>query len=349
MTFQTLIFRMVVVAALTALALYGSAYADYSDREDVRAYVAELHREHGFDEAQLLALFSSASRKESIREAMSRPAEKTLKWHEYRQIFLQEPRISQGLEFWAANAAELERARQKYGVPPEYVVAILGVETRYGRTVGNYRVLDALATLAFDYPAAAGSSRADFFRRELTEFLLLAREEGKDPLELKGSYAGAMGYGQFIPSSYRAYAVDFDGDGHRDIWQSETDAIGSVANYFNVHGWRAGEQTVVPVAPGSQARIAEIDALANSSLEPETAVATLAELGLQVGDLDPDMQVALFRMELTDGAEYWVGLQNFYVITRYNRSRLYSLAVHQLAQMILTEHNVQLAAAQTAE
>jgi membrane-bound lytic murein transglycosylase B len=341
--------RALVVLSLTALTLYGSAFADYSSREDVRAYIAQLNRDHGFDEAELLALFAHAQRKDSIREAMSRPAEKTLKWHEYRQIFLKEPRISQGLAFWAANATELERARQQFGVPPEYVVAIIGVETRYGRITGSYRVVDALATLAFDYPAEAGKSRADFFRRELTEFLLLAREEGKDPLDLKGSYAGAMGYGQFIPSSYRAYAIDFDGDGLRDIWGSEADAIGSVANYFSEHGWRPEEQTVVLTRPGAQARMAEIDALANGSLEPEQTIAELAQLGLQVGDLDPAAPAALFRMELADGSEYWLGLQNFYVITRYNRSRLYSLAVHQLAQQIRAEHDMQLAAVQTVQ
>jgi len=348
MTFRITIFRLAVFMLLTALLMYGSAFADYTDREDVRAYIAGLSAEHGFDQQELMTLFAHAQRKDSIREAMSRPAEKTLKWHEYRKIFLQEPRISQGLEFWDANAAELERAQLQFGVPPEYVVAIIGVETRYGRITGSYRVLDALATLAFDYPAAAGRSRADFFQRELTEFLLLAREEGKDPLDLKGSYAGAMGYGQFIPSSYRAYAVDFDGDGLRDIWGSEADAIGSVANYFSRHGWQQGEATVVLADLAAAARMPEINQLANSTLKPETTVKGLTALGLQVNDLDPDTEAALFRMELEDGAEYWLGLQNFYVITRYNRSRLYSLAVHQLAQMIREQRHGLVAAADGA-
>jgi membrane-bound lytic murein transglycosylase B len=348
MNLRTLLFRSLIVLGLTATTLYGSAYADYTMREDVRDYITELARDHAFDEAELLDLFSEAERKESIRKAMSRPAEKTLKWYEYRQIFVKEPRISQGLVFWEDNAATLARAEAEFGVPPEYVVAIIGVETRYGRIVGSFRVVDALATLAFDYPTDTGRSRADFFRRELTEFLLLAREENKDPLSLNGSYAGAMGYGQFIPSSFRAYAVDFDGDGLRDIWTNETDAIGSVANYFSVHGWQPGQPTVELAALSPEADLASLDALANSTLEPEQSVASLAALGLGLGDLDPQQSAALFRMALENDVEYWVGLQNFYVITRYNRSRLYSLAVHQLAQLILAGRESALQQAQPA-
>jgi membrane-bound lytic murein transglycosylase B len=329
MPLGTLAFRVAVVFGLTAVGLYGSVFADYTAREDVRAYIHELVAEHGFSEQELLTLFASAERKESIRRAMARPAEKRLKWHEYRAIFLQEPRIRQGLEFWNANAERLTRAESDFGVPPEYVVAIIGVETKYGRVVGSYRVVDALMTLAFDYPEEAGRSRADFFRAELTQFLLLAREEGKDPLSLKGSYAGAMGYGQFIPSSYRAYAVDFDADGLRDIWGNEADAIGSVANYFSRHGWRAGEPTVLRVEVDGP-----VAALANESLELNHTVGELRALGLVVDDVDDSAAAALFRMDQEDHAEYWLGLNNFYVITRYNRSRLYALAVHQLAEAI---------------
>lgn len=330
-------FRLLVMLGLTATTLYGSAFADYTMREDVRAYITQVAAEHDFDEAELMALFSKAERKESIRKAMSRPAEKTLEWHEYRQIFLKEPRISQGLEFWAANAETLQRAEQEYGVPPEYIVAIIGVETRYGRITGSFRVIDALATLSFDYPSEAGRSRADFFRRELTQFLLLAREEGKDPLSLKGSYAGAMGYGQFIPSSFRAYAVDFDGDGLRDIWHNETDAIGSVANYFAEHGWTADAPVTVLATLSADADQEQLQALANTTLEPGFTVAELSALGLDAGATDPESKTALFRMMLEDGDQYWLGLDNFYVITRYNRSRLYSLAVHQLAGLIRAE------------
>jgi membrane-bound lytic murein transglycosylase B len=334
MTLQKFAFRFAVVIAMTAVTLYGSAFADYTAREDVRQYIAELVDQHDFDSAELLELFARAERKESIRRAMSRPAEKMLKWHEYRQIFVKEPRISQGFDFWVANEATLARAEAEFGVPPEYIVAIIGVETRYGRIVGSYRVVDALATLAFDYPPEAGRSRADFFRKELTEFLLLAREEGKDPLSLQGSYAGAMGYGQFIPSSFRAYAVDFDGDGLRDIWSNQTDAIGSVANYFSAHGWRQGEPTVEKASLRADVDLDELNALANSTLKPERSIGSLAQLGLQVDGLDDDELAAVFRMIQADDVEYWLGLHNFYVITRYNRSRLYSLAVHQLAQML---------------
>lgn len=317
--------RLLLLGAVMAVVLTGSVHADYSQRADVRAYVAELVAEHGFTAEELAELFSQAQRKQSILDAIARPAERTLKWHEYRDIFIEEPRITQGLEFWSNHQAVLEEAEARFGVAPEYVVAILGVETRYGRITGGFRVLDALTTLAFDYPP-----RADFFRRELTQFLLLAREEGHDPLSLTGSYAGAMGYGQFIPSSYRSYAVDFDGDGLRDIWGNPTDAVGSIANYFSVHGWHPGEDVVLRVrVDGDRA-----DGLANASLDLTHTVADLGRLGVDVAGLPEDAPAALFRMESEDGDEYWLGLNNFHVITRYNRSRLYALAVHQLGQTI---------------
>jgi membrane-bound lytic murein transglycosylase B len=318
--------RIGVLLGITALVLYGSVHADYSEREDVRSYIDTLVAEHGFDRESLLTLFSEAEKKDRILESIARPAERTLQWYEYRRIFLKEARITQGLEFWAENEAALAAAEEKYGVAPEYVVAILGVETRYGRNAGSYRVLDALTTLAFDYPP-----RASFFRKELTEYLLLAREEGRDPRWFKGSYAGAMGYGQFIPSSFRAYAVDFDADGLRDIWTNETDAVGSVANYFKRHGWSAGE----PVAVEVQVSGSEADTIANESLKLKRTVGELEELGVAVPALAPEQPAALYRMKQEDGVEYWLGLNNFYVITRYNRSRLYALAVHQLSQEIL--------------
>ena len=320
--------RIALVLGLTSLALHGSAYADYSERADVQAYVEELVREHGFEESALLELFSQAERKDRILESIARPAERTLEWHEYRQIFVKEPRISQGVAFWNANEEILDAAEARYGVAPEYVVAIIGVETRYGRITGSYRVLDALMTLAFDYPP-----RSSFFRKELTEYLLLAREEGEDPTTFTGSYAGAMGYGQFIPSSYRAYAVDFDQDGARDIWANEADAIGSVANYFKRHGWRAGEPVAMQVNLSDQGA----DALATKSLSLERTVGELTAAGVELGEaeLDPGTAANLYRMMQPDTADYWLGFRNFYVITRYNRSRLYALAVHELSQAVL--------------
>ena len=311
--------------AAVGLLQLAAGCADYTDRDDVQAYMAEVSAEHHFAPEELEQLFSQATRQSSILEAIARPAERTLKWHEYREIFLQEPRVEQGLQFWNDNEEALQAAWATYGVPPEYVVAIIGVETRYGQITGGYRVLDALTTLTFDYPP-----RAPFFRKELTQFLLLAREEGRDPLELKGSYAGAMGYGQFIPSSFRSYAVDFDEDGTRDIWSNTWDAIGSVANYFARHGWQPnGEVVRLVTVVGTEA-----DDVANQSLELGYTVDDLRGLGVEIDGLDGAEPAALFRMELADGAEYWLGLNNFYVITRYNRSRLYALSVHQLAEAI---------------
>jgi membrane-bound lytic murein transglycosylase B len=316
----------------------GPAFADYSERADVRDYLAELVREHGFVEAELAELFADAERQQGILDAIARPAERVLKWHEYRNIFIEEQRIAQGLEFWDRHAATLEEAERTFGVPPEYVLAILGVETRYGRVTGRYRVIDALATLAFDYPPRAG-----FFRRELTQFLLLAREEGRNPLSLNGSYAGAMGFGQFIPSSYRHYAVDFDGDGLRDIWNNPADAVGSIANYFREHGWQAGGTVVVPLGVTAAAPSSELDALAGDALTLPHSVADLESRGLPATGLEPGTRAALFRTDHEDGVRYWLGLNNFYVITRYNRSRLYALAVHELSQDILARRRAQLA------
>lgn len=322
--------KLGIVLGLSSLVLHGSVYADYSERADVQEYVQELVSEHGFEEAPLLELFSQAQRKDKILESIARPAERTLEWHEYRKIFIKEPRISQGVAFWAENEALLAAAEARYGVAPEYIVAILGVETRYGRITGSYRVLDALSTLAFDYPP-----RSSFFRKELTQYLLLAREEGQDATVFTGSYAGAMGYGQFIPSSYRAYAVDFDGDGARDIWSNQADAIGSVANYFSRHGWQAGG----PVAYQVSLNKPEADRVANESLKPKRSVGELEALGVDIAELEPSVDVDsaanLYRMMQEDAPEYWLGLQNFYVITRYNHSRLYALAVHQLSQEVL--------------
>ena len=326
--------RIVVVASVTALLLYGPVSADYSAREDVRAYVDELVLAHGFGREALLETFSGARHQPRIVEAMSRPAERALKWYQYRGIFLKDERIARGIEFWADNNAALETAEASFNVAPEYVVAIIGVETYFGRVMGSHRVLDALSTLAFDYPPRAG-----FFRNELTEFLLLAREERRSPSELKGSYAGAMGYGQFIPSSFRHYAVDFDGDGTRDIWTNTTDAIGSVANYFARHGWRGEGEVVLRVTASG----AEAEKAANTGLALNRTVTDFRELGVAIPGVDGEANAALFRMELEDGVEYWLALHDFYVITRYNRSAMYALAVHQLSQAIKARRDASLA------
>ena len=297
----------------------------YEQRPEVSAYIDSLVSKHGFDRSELETLLSKAQRKQSILDAISRPAERTLEWKDYRKIFMKDDRIAGGVEFWNQNADVLARAAQQFGVPPEYVVAIIGVETRYGKFMGKYRVLDALATLGFDYPP-----RSKFFRKELTEYLLMTREEGMDPEAQLGSYAGAMGFGQFISSSFRAYAVDFDGDGVRDILRNKTDAIGSVANYFKRHGWRGDAQVIVPVALQDPAT----DELANKGEALRHTVAGLRAQGVVIPCVEETAKAALFRMEAEAGTQYWVGLNDFYAITRYNHSSMYALAVHQLAQAI---------------
>ena len=306
-----------------------SALAEpYATRTQVQDYIDELVETHGFSRMALEEVFAQASKQERIIELMSRPAERRLVWHEYRKILVDEPRVSQGIIFWRENEAALERAAKIYGVAPEIIVAIIGVETRYGRIMGNFGVVDALSTLAFDYPP-----RAEFFRGQLTQHFLLSREEGKNPLSMQSSYAGAMGFGQFIPSSYRAYAVDFDGDGVRDIWANKTDAIGSVANYFAEHGWRGAEGVVERVTLGDET--SELRALINSGLKPTVTVAEWRTMGVQVGPEQDDRRLAtLMRMEQESGNEYWLGYDDFYVITRYNHSRLYAMAVYQLSQAI---------------
>jgi membrane-bound lytic murein transglycosylase B len=230
------------------------------------------------------------------------------------------------VSFWQEHADTLKRAEETYGVPAEIIVAIIGVETRYGRIMGRYRVLDALATLGFDYPR-----RADFFRGQLIEFMQMTREESLEPESLVGSYAGAMGYGQFIPSSFRHYAVDFDGDGKRNIWSNKVDAIGSVANYFKEHGWQAGEPVRSNVVMNNPADPAWL----NAGLKPEVTLAEWEERGISTRrDLAPEQVATLMELTMEDGQHYWFGLHNFYVITRYNHSHLYAMAVYELSQAI---------------
>lgn len=296
---------------------------DYADREEVHAFVSELAAEAAFDERELLSVFRHAQYKQSIIDAISRPAERTLNWDEYQDIFLTERRVREGLVFMHENKDALLAAYDTYGVPPVIVTAIIGVETYYGRIAGNYRVLDALSTLAFDYPP-----RSSFFRRELKEFVLLAREEKQMITDLKGSYAGAMGLGQFIPSSYRAYAVDFDGDGVRDIWDNPTDAIGSVANYLHVHGWQRDAVITLPIEAEKMP-----DNEFNVSLKPTRSIDELNAMGLAgVDSVDGSEVVSPMKLMGKQGPEFWLGLNNFYVITRYNHSKLYAMAVYQLSE-----------------
>lgn len=324
-----------IATTLFVLLLPLSSSASYLEHPDAKVFADRMVSEHGFDRAYIDSLLKQASKQQSIIDAMNRPAEKVKPWKDYRKIFIQEKRINQGVEFWQENRETLRRASEKYGVASEVIVAIIGVETFYGRIKGSYRVIDALTTLSFDYP-----KRSKFFTKQLEHFLLLSREQQQAPLSLKGSYAGAMGYGQFIPSSYRSFAVDFDDDGFSDIWNNTTDAIGSVANYFARHGWVMGGEVV------SRARVTENydEALLGSVLNKLKLIATLDEMGAMglapVKDegakpLAGDMKALPFRLEAEQGEEFWLGLNNFYVITRYNHSRMYAMAVHELSQKIL--------------
>lgn len=316
------------VSLLSAAAAQSKGYVQHPLAQKL---IAEMVAEDDFSQAELEALFAEAEKKQSILDAISRPAEGTLQWKSYRKIFLDGKRAGKGVDFWQKNQAALDEASEKYGVPPEIIVAIIGVETRYGRIMGSYRVLDALSTLAFDYP-----KRSKFFTKELKHYLRLTREQQQDPLALKGSYAGAMGYGQFMPSSFRAYAVDFDGDKIADIWKNKRDAIGSVANYFKNHGWRTGEPVVARAALEQNFQ----GELANQSLKPKYTVASLREAGFTpLIDVPGDYTSSLVKLEGAKGTEYWLGLHNFYVITRYNHSRMYAMAVYQLAQKIRQQYD----------
>lgn len=321
---MTIATRLKIACALLSVAMPGFAY-DVA-REDIRAFIDEMVEEHDYDRATLLSAMGEAKSRQTILDAISRPAERTLTWADYRKIFLTEKRINAGVEFWQEHDATLRMISEQTGVPCEILVGIIGVETFFGRITGNYRVLDALSTLAFDYPP-----RAKFFRKELKQYLLLVREEGMDAATPTGSYAGAMGAPQFMPSSYRAYAVDSNDDGRRDIWSDWTDVVGSVANYFVEHGWRPAEQVV------SHASLASdwTGRTPQNSLKLVETVATLSASGVMFAtDLDGDARASLLMLEGDSGAEYWVGFHNFFVITRYNRSVMYALAVHQLGEEI---------------
>jgi membrane-bound lytic murein transglycosylase B len=299
----------------------------------VAAFIDQMTQKHGFDKAGLTHLLDEAQIQQSIIDAISKPAENK-PWFEYRPIFITESRIQHGVRFLDDYRAILQRAAAQYGVPAEVITAILGVETFYGERVGRHRIIDSLVTLAFDYPA-----RSDFFRSELEAYLLLTREEHLDPLEMKGSYAGAMGLPQFISSSYRTFAVDFDGDGKRDLWTDPADAIGSVANYLKVHGWRPNQEIAVHAhVTGEGYR----DAL-DMGIKPSIDVARLGHFGISPDKhLPREMKAALIQLEDPQGYDYWVGMENFYVITRYNHSPLYAMAVYQLSQAIKSgsEHGV---------
>ncbi|AFL75673.1 lytic murein transglycosylase B [Thiocystis violascens] len=320
-----------LAALAVALFLDPVAAEPDDDRAGVQRFIAAMTERHGFDPVALQALLDTARYRQAIVDAMNRPYEGK-PWRDYRALFLTPERIDAGVAFWRDHAETLARAETAFGVAPEIVVAILGVETSYGRNLGAHRALDALATLSFSYP-----KRADFFRGELESFLLLSREERLDPGKILGSYAGALGKPQFISSSYRAYAVDFDGDGRRDLWQSDPDVIGSVANYFKLHGWRTGEPVAFP-AELTAGLPDGVEIAEKTPLKPNRTAGDWRDAGIDWrASTAPSTPAALIRLAgPTD--EYWIGLENFYVITRYNHSNLYAMAVLQLSEKIRARH-----------
>lgn len=320
------------VGLLVVVPVTAQAADNFLQRLEFRTYLDSVSEEHGLERERLDDLFSGVSPEQQVIDLMSRPAEKTLTWADYRPIFLNTQRIEAGQAFVKAHRVILDQAEERYGVPAEIIAAIIGVETYYGRIMGRFSVLESLATLAFDYP-----KRAEFFRRELTEFILLGDLEGWNHKTIKGSYAGAMGMPQFISSSYREYAVDFDDDGQRDLFDSLADIIGSVAYYLKRHGW-------IEDAPVAEQWMPEngIDAalrsLVSDELKPQVPATRVRELGFSTEHQDhssaDDRRLSVMTFKGRPTEELWVGYNNFYAITRYNHSRLYALAVYQLAQAI---------------
>jgi membrane-bound lytic murein transglycosylase B len=309
-----------------------TAGPSYANRPEVRAFIDEMSKEHGFDAPALRKMFAGVHYQPQIVAAMQRPLLAPPKWFEYAPPFLSQARIDGGVVFWADHAAALTRAETELGVPPEIIVAIIGVETFYGRNTGRYRVIDALSTLAFDYPR-----RAAFFRGELRDFLLLARDLGVSPLVPKGSFAGAIGLPQFMPGSYRNFAIDFDDDGRVDLWGSIDDVIGSVANFLVRHDWERGQPVLLHAAIADEKRAEVLRRLDGGISERRGADAWVAD-GVSALDAPADLAsdpVGLLMLEESeDTASYWIAANNFYVITRYNRSRLYAASVWNLAQAI---------------
>lgn len=330
-----------ILGAFLLMTLLGPAAQanDYAQHPQFLKFVNKMVMDHKVPRQQVLQLFEGVKRQQTILDLMSKPAEKTKEWYQYRPLFITDKQIEHGLEFWREHQSLLKKAEKRYQVPAEIIVAIIGVETRYGRNKGQHRVLDALSTLAFDYPP-----RSPFFLSELEALVLLGKEASYLPIaQLKGSYAGAIGYGQFMPSSYRDYAVDFDGDGRIDLLNNVADAIGSVAHYFQKKGgWKANESVVFKLNTLnlSPEKLGELDELANLFLETKQQFSTFKKLGITANlHLPATTPVTLVRLIQANGPEYWLGFNNYYAITRYNHSRLYAMAVWQLSQAIAAQAN----------
>lgn len=328
---RTLIVLWVILFA-TTFSTMAQAPAKVKLKPEVEEFIGQMVQKHQFNETELRQIFAQQKPNDGVVKSISAPA--TAKpWSEFKTIFVTPTRISGGVEFWQQNAELLKRARDTYGVPEEVIVAIIGVETIYGKRMGTYRVVDALYTLGFEMP-----ERATFFRGELEQFLLMARDNSLNPLSIKGSFAGAMGMPQFIPTSYRKYAVDFDGDGKVNLWEGTADTIGSVANYLKHFGWSYGQPTVVP------ARISgtEFKEVLDAGLKPNQTLLQMQPKGVEATEaLPPETSAGLFSLDIEQGQEFWLAFNNFYVITRYNRSKNYAMAVFQLANAVARERQLQ--------
>lgn len=313
-------------ACVASLLVHSQASsANYTSHPKFNQFIHEASHDHQLDENELRQWLTKAEKQQSVLDAIAKPAERTIEWDKYQDIFLTPQRIKDGKAFLQRYHALLTQAEQEYGVDKHVIAAIIGVETFYGTRQGNYRVLDSLATLAFDYP------ERPLFWRELKAFFALAQKEQLDPASIKGSYAGAMGFGQFIPSSYLHYAVDGDHDGKRDLVNSPADAIFSVANYFKRHGWRTGETVTQRV----RVRGNKFEKAVNDNLKPQWNIKDLIAMGVKpTHKVNQEHPVNLIRLQGKHGAEFWLGEYNFYVITRYNHSRLYAMAVYQLSEAL---------------
>ena len=314
-------YKILVIAFFTSQ----SIHSDYSENDETVEFIDYMAQKHGYEKSYLEAIFQRAKYQERVVRIMNRQPEGTMTWERYRGIMVNESRISAGKEFIKSHRQDLQRAEKIYGVPAEIIASIIGIETRYGRIKGNIRVIDSLSTLAFDYPR-----RSKFFKVQLEEFLLLSREENFNLEEIEGSIAGAMGYGQFMPDSYRDYAVDFDNDGVRDILNNPIDAIGSVANFLNKKGkWKPN----VPIAMKAKA-ISEVKEI-TSSFKPYMTEIELEEFGLEATEIIPsNLKFVPISLNLEDGYEYWLGFDNYQSISRYNRSKLYVMAVFEFSNSL---------------
>ncbi|MDV6315488.1 lytic murein transglycosylase B [Idiomarina sp. HP20-50] len=319
-----ILFGLALLTATTSLPINAQEQSP-----EVEQFIQEQVKQHQLDEEKVRQWMQAAEKNTEVLEAIQRPWE-AKPWYQYHPIFLTEKRLKAGLSFWNKHQETLTRAEKKYGVPAQIIVAIIGIESFYGSYMGKYSVLDSLYTLGFHYPP-----RATFFRSELSEFFQLASEEDWDVAKAKGSYAGAMGFGQFISSSYRHYAVDFDNDGQRDILTNPVDAIGSVANYFAMHNWAQG-QPVAQLLPEGQ----DWEALVSNGMKPNMTRAEIRRRGYELPqskNVNGDTKVRVFEFETKNSHDYWLGYHNFYVITRYNHSPLYAMVVYQFSEQLRNE------------